>query len=165
MAKTYIRVDDRLIHGQITVAWGQLLSIGEIIAIDDQTASNPILKSIMTMAVPKTYNAKIVTTKEALELFSKPFDKNRLVIIRKPSTLPEIITHIGEAETLYLGNIGKTPESKYNLSLGAGGVLFFSESDIEILDNLDNEGYKIILQMVPTSSLRTWDRAKKAFGK
>jgi len=119
----------------------------------------------MTMAVPKTYNAKIVTTKEALELFSKPFDKNRLVIIRKPSTLPEIITHIGEVETLYLGNIGKTPESKYNLSLGAGGVLFFSESDIEILDNLDNEGYKIILQMVPTSSLRTWDRAKKAFGK
>ncbi len=165
MAKTYIRIDDRLIHGQITVAWGQLLSIGEIIAIDDQTASNPVLKSIMTMAVPKTYNAKIVTTKEAIEIFSKPFDKNRLVIQRKPTNLLQIIPHLGEIETLYLGNIGKTDASKYNLSLGAGGVLFFTDEDIEILDSLDQKGYNIKLQMVPTSAQRSWDKAKKAFGK
>ena len=38
MAKTYVRVDDRLIHGQTIVAWCPTLSIKEIIAIDDDSA-------------------------------------------------------------------------------------------------------------------------------
>lgn len=71
MGKTYIRVDDRLIHGQTIVAWCPTLSIGEIIAIDDSSAKNPMLKSIMTMGVPSTYKTHIVTTEEAKVMLSK----------------------------------------------------------------------------------------------
>ena len=53
MGNVYVRVDDRLIHGQTIVAWCPTLGIQEIIAIDDASASNPMLKSIMTMGVPK----------------------------------------------------------------------------------------------------------------
>ena len=35
MGKTYVRVDDRLIHGQTIVAWCPTLNIKQIIAIDD----------------------------------------------------------------------------------------------------------------------------------
>jgi mannose/fructose/N-acetylgalactosamine-specific phosphotransferase system component IIB len=64
---------------------------------------------------------------------------------------------------VYLGNIQKTPQSKYNLSSGAGGVLFFSDHDIEIMDRLHAQGINILLQMVPSSGSRTWDQAKKSF--
>ena len=49
MADLYVRVDDRLIHGQTIVAWCPLLGIKEIIALDDVSAQNPMLKTIMTM--------------------------------------------------------------------------------------------------------------------
>ena len=68
MAKTYVRVDDRLIHGQTVVAWAPTLHIGEIIGVDDVSAANPMLKSILTMGVPKQYITHIVTTAEAMEL-------------------------------------------------------------------------------------------------
>ena len=62
MGKTFVRVDDRLIHGQTIVAWVPTLKIEEIIAVDDVSASKPMLKSIMTMGVPTQYETHIVTT-------------------------------------------------------------------------------------------------------
>ena len=35
MGKTYVRVDDRLIHGQTIVAWAPTLGLEEIIGVDE----------------------------------------------------------------------------------------------------------------------------------
>ena len=75
MGKLYVRVDDRLIHGQTIVAWCPTLGIQEIIAVDDVSAANPMLKSILTMGVPKNYKTGIVTTQEAKELLAEGSDK------------------------------------------------------------------------------------------
>ncbi len=163
MGKTYIRIDDRLVHGQIAVAWAQTLSIGEIIAVDDQTASNPMLQQIMLMGVSQNYRPKIITFQQAEITLKTPSEYNRLVILRSPKDLDKVLPYIDTLEVLYLGNIQKTPNALYNLSLGAGGVLFFSQSDIDIIEKLYQQGIKIVLQMVPSSSARTWEQAKKLF--
>lgn len=87
MAKTYIRVDDRLIHGQTIVAWCPTLSIKEIIAIDDENAKNPILKSIMKMGVPQTYKTHIVTTVEAKQILAQESSGNRLEMYLMPQRI------------------------------------------------------------------------------
>jgi len=163
MGKTYIRVDDRLIHGQIVVAWAQTLSLNEIIGIDDQTAGNKMLQQIMLMGVSKVYHPQIISYSESEMVLKTPHNGNRLVIVRSCEFLDQILQHIDELEIIYLGNIQKKPESKYNLSYGAGGVLFFSDQDIEIIDRITQKGIKVVLQMVPSSNLRTWDQAKKSF--
>ncbi|HEY8365018.1 MAG TPA: PTS sugar transporter subunit IIB [Haloplasmataceae bacterium] len=163
MGKTFIRIDDRLIHGQIVVAWCGTLNIQEIIVIDNTTASNPMLKQIMTMGVPKAYKTEIVTLESSKELLEKEVTHNRLVIMRSPIDLPTIIPHIKDLDTLYLGNIQKNKDSIYNLSSGGGGVLFFSQKEVDILEDLYQKGINIVLQMVPQSSKRTWEQAKKVF--
>lgn len=163
MGKTYIRIDDRLIHGQVIVAWCGTLNIKEIIVIDDATAKNPMLKQIMIMGVPKSYKTEIVSLNDCKELLEKEVAHNRLVIMRSPLNLPHIIPHIKDLDILYLGNIQKNPESIYNLSSGGGGVLFFSQKEVDVLDDLHQKGVNIILQMVPQSSKRTWEQAQKVF--
>lgn len=165
MGKTYIRIDDRLIHGQIIVSWCGALNIKEIIAIDNPTASNQMLKQIMTMGVPKAYKTSIVTMEEAGQVLDKSVEHNRLVILRSPRSLPEILPFVQDLDSINLGNIQKQESSLYNVSLGAGGVLFFSNEDIEVIDQIHDSGIKIIVQMVPQSSLRTWNQIKKSFKK
>ena len=97
MGNLYVRVDDRLIHGQTIVAWCPTLKIDEIIAIDDVSAKNSMLKSIMTMSVPKIYKADIVTTEQAREILSQESDKNRLVIVKYPELLTKIKDVIKDA--------------------------------------------------------------------
>ena len=79
MADLYVRIDDRLIHGQTIVAWCPTLQIKEIVAVDDVSAKNPMLKTIMTMGVPSTYKTHIVTTQEAKEILKTPGNGNRLM--------------------------------------------------------------------------------------
>ena len=163
MGKTFIRIDDRLIHGQIAVAWAQTLSIQEIVAFDDATANNIMLQKIMLAGISKDYHPKILGFAQAEEALTKEISGNRLVIVRNTKHLPQVMPHINNLDTLYLGNIQKTADSKYNLSSGAGGVLFFSPEDIDLLNQYDDQGINILLQMVPSAGARTWQQAKKKF--
>ena len=46
------RIDDRLIHGQVVVGWGQPLDIRLIVLVDDQVASSEWEQELYRMGVP-----------------------------------------------------------------------------------------------------------------
>src|SRR5207245_11528738 len=46
------RIDDRLIHGQVVVGWGQPLDIGFIVLVDDQVAASDWEQELYRMGVP-----------------------------------------------------------------------------------------------------------------
>lgn len=161
MAKTYVRVDDRLIHGQTIVAWCPTLSIKEIIAIDDESAKNPTLKSIMKMGVPSTYTTHIVTTEEANQLLAQESSVNRLVIVKLPEKLTAIETGILKAESVILGNIAKREDTVHKVS-GATGIFYLSDHDISIIDNIAAKGIEVCFQQLPNTSKTSWEAFKKS---
>lgn len=161
MGKTYVRVDDRLIHGQTIMAWCPTLSIKEIIAIDDESAKNPMLKSIMTMGVPSVYKTHIVTTAEAKEILKKESSCNRLVIVKLPSKLPTIEEEIANAELIVLGNIAKRDDTIHKIS-GATGIFYLSDNDVKIIDSLVSKGIEVCFQQLPTTAKTSWDSFKKS---
>lgn len=161
MAKTYVRVDDRLIHGQTVIAWCPTLSIKEIIAIDDESAKNPMLKSIMTMGVPSTYTTHIVTTDEAKKLLAQESSHNRLVIVKFPGKLPAIEEEIAGAEMIILGNIAKREDTVHKVS-GATGIFYLSDSDVAIIDNLVSKGMDVCFHQLPNTARTSWESFKKS---
>lgn len=161
MAKTYVRVDDRLIHGQTIVAWCPTLSIKEIIAIDDESAKNPTLKSIMKMGVPSTYNTHIVTTEEAQQLLAQESGVNRLVIVKLPEKLTEIEEGIAKAESITLGNIAKREDTIHKVS-GATGIFYLSDHDVTVIDKLASRGIGVFFQQLPNTSKTGWEAFKKS---
>lgn len=162
MAKTYVRVDDRLIHGQTIVAWCPTLSINEIIAIDDESAKNPMLKSIMTMGVPSTYKTHIVTTEEAKKILAQESCCNRLVIVKMPSKLPVIEAEIANAELIILGNIAKRDDTIHKVS-GATGIFYLSDNDVATIDALVSKGIEVCFQQLPNTAKISWGSFKKQF--
>lgn len=156
MGNLYVRVDDRLIHGQTIVAWCPTLKIDEIIAIDNVSAKNSMLKSIMTMSVPKIYKADIVTTEQAREILSQESDKNRLVIVKYPELLTKIKDVIKGAECIYLGNMAKREDTNHQMS-GATGIFFLSDKDIDEINALVNEGFKVTFHQLPNAAGKKWE--------
>jgi len=41
MSIALYRIDDRLIHGQVVVGWGQRLNVGFIVLVDDAVRASP----------------------------------------------------------------------------------------------------------------------------
>ncbi|MGM9972724.1 MAG: PTS system mannose/fructose/N-acetylgalactosamine-transporter subunit IIB [Clostridiaceae bacterium] len=164
MAKVYVRVDDRLIHGQIVTAWCSTLKIQEIIAIDDNLASNPMMKAIMTLGVSSQYSPKVVTSEEAKKILKTVTNKNRLVITRFGRNLLEIQEEILNSEHINIGNCSKQEGAKYNIrGIGISQVLSFTEEDKIAFDRLSEVGIKIICQALPQDKKRTWEELKAEF--
>lgn len=155
MAKVYVRVDDRLIHGQTIVAWCPTLGVKEIVAVDDNSARNATLKSIMTMGVPSQYKTNIVTIEEAKSILANSIDETRIVIVKFPEVLKELKEEIKNCEQIVLGNIKKREDTTHNLTK-ATGIFYLSDSDIEILDDFASEGCEIVFQQLPSTSPVSW---------
>jgi PTS system mannose-specific IIB component/fructoselysine and glucoselysine-specific PTS system IIB component len=52
MSLVLCRIDDRLIHGQVVVGWGQTLGIDFIVLVDDEVAESEWEQDLYRMAVP-----------------------------------------------------------------------------------------------------------------
>src|SRR3712207_5416689 len=52
MAVELYRIDDRLIHGQVVVGWGQPLDVGFIALVDDEVAASDWEQELYRMGVP-----------------------------------------------------------------------------------------------------------------
>ena len=164
MGKTYVRVDDRLIHGQIVTAWCITLNVKEIVAIDDTLASNPMMQSIMTMGVPAQYSPKIVTIAQAKELMRTSIDGTRLVITRFCRNLAELREEIKGAEHVNIGNCSKQPDAKYGVrGIGISQVLSFTQADYDALELVAADGGRVICQTLPQDRQRTWAELKAQF--
>lgn len=160
MAQIYVRVDDRLIHGQTVIAWCPTLGIKEIIGIDDVSASNPLLKSIMTMGVPKHYKTSIATTDEARELLKEDHNDNCLVIVKFPEVLKRLREVLKGDEIIILGNIAKREDTIYNMKEGTG-IFYLSQEDVNVIDDLVQSGFEVSFQQLPNTTRVSWESFKK----
>ncbi len=157
MGKLYVRIDDRLIHGQIVTAWAQTLNIQRIIAIDDSLATNQMLKGIMMMGIPKDLNGQIVTSDEAKAMLTDGSDTTTMLITRQCKNLSKLVDDIKGAEHLNLGNCSKQENAVATIPSGAGCTLSLTQEDMDVLNKLHDLGVEIFSQRVPTEKYHSWD--------
>jgi PTS system mannose-specific IIB component/fructoselysine and glucoselysine-specific PTS system IIB component len=57
MSIVLFRVDERLIHGQVVVGWGERLHIQQIVVVDDQLRESPWEQELYCLGVPPSVDA------------------------------------------------------------------------------------------------------------
>lgn len=110
-----VRIDDRLIHGQVVLGWVKRYSIDHIIAVDDEVANNPLQAKLMKMATPVGCTSDVVTVEKAVELLgSEKLAKKKVFIVAKGASELLALAKAGIAipESINVGNVrqkdGKT---------------------------------------------------------
>ncbi len=160
----FIRVDDRLIHGQIITKWASYLNVKNIVVIDDKTAKNDMLKSIMTMSVPKAYSTFVCSYVDAKDVMQKLSNENNntLILIRFPSMLKSLADDGIVIDSINIGNVSKKgEENKFEITHN----IFLTEEDIQIIEQLHKQGQKITFQLVPDTPSYTWSKERQKFFK
>jgi len=62
-----IRIDNRLVHGQILEAWVPFISASHIVVVNDEVADDLFRESIIRMAVPREIEMRVYS----VEAFSR----------------------------------------------------------------------------------------------
>jgi mannose/fructose/N-acetylgalactosamine-specific phosphotransferase system component IIB len=71
MSIELFRIDERLIHGQVVVAWGSKLRPDRIIVIDDDIAGSQWEQELYGIGLPPDLPADFVTVARAIECFGE----------------------------------------------------------------------------------------------
>ncbi|MBV7390110.1 PTS system mannose/fructose/N-acetylgalactosamine-transporter subunit IIB [Enterococcus alishanensis] len=84
-----IRIDDRLIHGQVATMWSNKLGVTRIMVVNNAVANNDVQKKVLRMAVPAGIASSIITSETALKniIADKYEGQNVLLIVKSPIDL------------------------------------------------------------------------------
>src|SRR5690606_32822015 len=143
------RVDERLIHGQVVVAWGEHLNVDRIIVIDDGLAESPWERELYCLGVPPSVHVAFVTVSEAKrDLPVWRADSRRVVVlVRDVETLERIAADGAlDGDEINLGGIHSAPGRERLLP-----YLFLSRDERDSLRRVAGTGALISARDLPGS--------------
>ncbi len=110
---TQVRVDDRLIHGQVAVVWTKELNAPLLVVANDEAANNNVMQMTLKMAVPNGMKLLIRSVEDAIELFNDPRGKNKriFVIVNSVSDANKIAQNVMDIDAVNVANAGRFDKS------------------------------------------------------
>lgn len=144
-----LRVDERLIHGQITTNWSRVLDITAIIIANDEVVNNKVLKQSLLMAKPDGKKVIIKSVDDVITLLTDPRADTVDVFI--------IVNNLDDAYKLQTTlNIKEVNVANFNLKKGETKTrllqnLSLTPEDYEKLKQLCSVCDEVYSQMLPTS--------------
>ena len=145
----HIRIDDRLIHGQVANFWTNDLGATRIMVINDEIANDDIQKSVLRMAAPAGVATSIITKETAVKnITSGKYKGQRVfVILKSPIDLLDLYKLGLDIKTCNVGNLSNrcgTEVLKGNISV--------TKEEKEALLYLIEQGMEITAIMTPGAS-------------
>ncbi|GKS55903.1 MULTISPECIES: PTS system mannose/fructose/N-acetylgalactosamine-transporter subunit IIB [Enterococcus] len=147
MAIIGVRIDGRLIHGQVANLWVTKLSITRILVVDDEVAMNTVEKSGLKLATPAGVKLSVLPIEKAAEnILAGKYDSQRLLIVaKKPDQLLKLVERGVPIKEVNVGNMSQTNETR-SITKSINVV----EKDIEDFKQLNARGVHLTAQMVPS---------------
>ena len=144
-----IRIDYRMIHGQVVFTWANNLSLDRVVVIDDKTAEDPAQKMTLSLSVPSGVKFNLFTLKDALARKNKlaNIPDSTAIIFQNVETCYKFMKEFnGNVKEINYGGIPKRENTKE-----FDKAVFLTPSEIEQTNELIKLGYKVYSRQTPTS--------------
>lgn len=147
MSITAVRIDGRLVHGQVANLWATKLNISRFMVVDDKMADNAIEKSSLKLAVPAGFKLSVLPAEKAAHnILSGRYDSQRLfVLTRRPDTMLKLIELGVPIKEINVGTMSQTEGSKTVTK-----QIYVHDDDIENFHKLNDKGVHLVAQLTPS---------------
>lgn len=144
-----VRIDSRLLHGQVATAWTKSVNPDRIIVVSDNVSKDKLRKNMIIQAAPPGVKANVIPIKKMIEVAKDPRFGNTkaLVLFENPEDALKAIEGGVDIKTL---NIGSMAHSEGKVAVNK--VLSLNEEDVETYDKLNKMGIKFDVRKVPNDS-------------
>jgi len=155
----FVRIDDRLIHGQVVEGWVNFLKATCIMVADDHVAANALQKSIMEISVPQGLKVAIGSVEDiCAQLHTSAFDTERVILLfSNPSDVLRALKSGLDCQALNIGGMHYVQGKRKLLD-----VLAVDDIDLDALKEIASRGIRVDIQTVPTQRPLLLDKVFKA---
>jgi mannose/fructose/N-acetylgalactosamine-specific phosphotransferase system component IIB len=140
-----VRIDDRLIHGQVVAGWLRALGAQRIVIVDDASARDEFLREVLVLAAPQGTPVEVYGVAEGavrcIELARAP--EPVIVLARSPRTVLSLRQAGVPIDVVDLGGLGAGPgRRRVHRTISVG------PDDIRDLRELEQLGTRVEIQIV-----------------
>ena len=141
-----VRLDDRLVHGQLINNWCTYENISEIIVVNEEVANNDIRKTFIEMSVPDDISIIFCDVSKALEIYEEECRyENVIIIFGNPFDILEFIEKGGKIKNINIGGMSYKKD-KRRIST----TLYVDENQIEVFKKIAEYGIELEIRILPT---------------
>ncbi|WP_249028630.1 PTS mannose/fructose/sorbose transporter subunit IIAB [Tannockella kyphosi] len=143
----HIRVDERLIHGQVATMWTNVTKATRILVVDDATCKDEVTKVALRTAAPNNVKLSILTKKGALKRINAGQYKGEkvLLLVKRPNVVYSLIEAGLNVDKFNVGNCSKHPDT-----VALKKTVYLYDEEINQINELMKNGVTITAQMVPS---------------
>lgn len=143
-----MRIDDRLIHGQVAYGWATSLGINVILVVNDEAKNDQMKAMALNLAKPSSVTLYIRGVKESGEIvkkFSQSKKSNVLILVKNTDDALELVKNsAGVLKEMNVGGL-RYEEGKQKLT----DLVAVDEKDISNFKEISNLGVDIEFRMLP----------------
>lgn len=162
MAVSFIRVDDRMIHGQTCTRWSLEYPCDGLIAVNDEAAKNPVLKAAYKSASGKktfVWTLEEFQAKCGKVLASKD---NYFLITKNPIDMKKILVDQAFKPGLNKVIIGPCNDRPGATKLGNNQSI--TQEEAQALEDITNAGYNVEFALLKEEAIGPWSKFRGQFG-
>lgn len=140
-----VRIDDRLIHGQVATVWTKSTNVNRILVISDAVAHDTLRKALLVQAAPPGVKVNVITVEKMIDVFADQRFANLKVMLL--FTNPEDVKRVVEGNVILKSvNIG-------GMSFTSGkrmitNAVAVNQADIAAFKYLHNQGIVLEIRKV-----------------
>jgi len=142
------RIDDRLIHGQVVVGWGQPLGLRFIVLVDDDVAASDWEQELYRMGVPPSMEVhfhSVADVRDALEGYLSDV-RPGMLLVGRVETMQQLVHQHPEITRVNVGGVhhaeGRAQRLRY---------VFLTPDEEDVLRELQQRGVEVTGQDVPSA--------------
>lgn len=150
-----VRIDFRLIHGQVITKWFKQSLANEILIIDDALSQDEFMASIYTMSAPPGAKVTVYSVEKAIaELQANDLGSGKLFVLFKNVEQAYKAHSLGfPLPQIQIGGLGSAPGRKVVF-----GPITMDDKDAKMLNELQKKGVYVYLHQVPEEGKMDFSR-------
>lgn len=141
-----VRIDERLIHGQVAGIWAPSLHTQRIIVINDEAAADTLQKSSLRMAAPTSMRLSVLPVESAAKnIRSGKYGKQRLFLVFKNPT--DVLRYLKAGGKLTHVNVGNMSYKEGSKDITKSIKVL--EEEIDVFESIAAMDINVTAQLVP----------------
>jgi len=155
-----VRIDDRLIHGQVATVWAKRLDIQRILVVSDAVTKDHLRKMLLQQAAPPGVKVNVITVSKMIEVYSHElFEGLRVILLfTNPLEVAAVVEAGVPLSSINIGAMGYSVGKKM-----ISNTIAVNEQDVEAFRYLHRRGIELEIRKVITDNKQLlWDVLKKS---
>ncbi len=159
-----MRVDDRMIHGQVAIAWSKALEFKVLMVASDVAAASKTQTMALKMAGPPSSKTTVQSIEQAIKTLNDPRTANTVIGIIVTNLKDALAIAQGatdQVKRINFGNYGRLNGGDVSKKKKLSDNVYVDEEDLKVIEEMKKTGIPIDVQLLPYMAMVTLDDVLK----